>query len=286
MSLSNRTSSTEVWTAPPASFRDVCERWARGSATAFDNAVLASLTTDTPLPPPYDPTLVGFDPHTRLPPVQATHLFHAVKNDVRSNFHSTTSLSAAAVVRAALTAPQTISSPSSPTAKQFAFPSTLSAAPALAGLRNAALSALGAQRIVEWEVPLPAIENAGVPFVTAARDAGWIPDIDQECEELDVASNGSKTHPALRMSSSPDATDWNHACLINQIGRILPLANSDVIPAGHVSFLGLRSPSTRAPLPVRLLLRLFVAAGTHFSRRRLFPTIYKRSNRYRSHSLT
>lgn len=250
--------------SPPAFFHDVCERWARGTPTAYDNAVLVALTTSSPLPHPYDPILVGFDPQTRLPPAQSVHLFHAVKNDVRLRFHTHTTNSLATAVRTALSTSVQHTSPysSAPLRSSTQFPSTLAAAPALLGLRAATMSALGAKRVVKWCVPLSTIENAGISFVTATHNAGWTSVIDVDGCGDDSSDTAMKSSPVVRWSCTENMTDKNIAHLAVLIARALPSSAAGVIPAGEIFYEGDRPPSARASLPVRLSLRVYVSAGT------------------------
>lgn len=250
--------------SPPALFHDVCERWAQGAATAFDNAVLLSLTMNHPLPSMYNPVLVGFDPHTRLPPAHFVHLFHDVKNEIRLQFHCDKTDKSVATVHTALLcgSPQARSGSSVAASLSASFPSTLASAPALLGLRSAALSALGAKRGVQWCVPLSVIENAGLSFVTAAHNAGWSSTIDVDGCAGDVKDDPLKSDTVVRWSCAKDTPDKTFAHLAVRIAHALPPASSDVIPAGQTFYMEDRPLSARAPFLVRLSLRFYISVGT------------------------
>lgn len=276
--------ATKEVDSPPALFHDVCERWARGAATTFDNAVLLSLTMNRPLPSTYNPVLVGFDPHTRLPSAHSVHLFHDVKNEIRLQVHCNKTDKSTTTVHTALLSgsPQTRSCSSVASSPSVSFPSTLASAPALLGLRSAVLSALGAKRGVQWCVPLTVIENAGLPFISAAHNAGWTSTIDVDGCVGDVKDDLLKSDTVVRWSCAKDTSDKTFAHLAVRIAHAIPPAASDVIPAGQTFYMEDRPSSARAPLLVRLSLRFYISVGTSRPLSRL-SAIRKRS--FRSASL-
>lgn len=248
---------------PPLFFHEVCERWASGTATPYDTAVLTALTTDEPLAAAYDVTPVGFLPSSRLPPSATVHLFHAVKNEARVRHHAVTSSQASSVVQAVLHDDLSAS-------PHAVFPRGLSAAPARAGLLFAVLQAFGAHRTVVWHVPLALLTAAGVSFCHALRAAGWA------CE-VDVENAGAEGTVACK--SGRDITDAQLARLAMALSRCGDV--DDVIPGGSVSFGDMRSEAAVASLLPRLWLRARVAIGT---RRRVSSSrVRKRVSRAYGH---
>lgn len=226
---------------PPPNFIAACERWAQGLATPYDTAVLTALTTGTPLSQPYDAAAVGFLTTTRLPSKSTEHLYHTAKNDARISFHRASTNA----TRAATISSLTDDFPKG----DVAFPSSLAAAPARLGLRDAAAAALGAPRTVSWTVPLPTIIAAGPSFCHAARAAGWDPLPDPEADP-----------PSITWTSQTDLSDPALARVVVILTRIGP--TTDVIPAGSFSFGDCRAPKSRASLLFRFFLRARVSVGT------------------------
>lgn len=158
--------------SPPPAFDAACARWAAGTGTEYDHAVLTSLTTQTALPEPFDPVAVGFHPSTRLPSADALPLFHAAKDEARAAFHAASTRARAAALSDALSSPA--GSAIGP------FPAGLGAAPARKGLAEAAAHGLGKPHAVTWAVVANALVAAGPGFVAAAKAGGWNVRADEE----------------------------------------------------------------------------------------------------------
>lgn len=195
---------------PPLAFTAACTRWAAGTATAYDQAVLTSLTTQTPLPDPYDPLPVGFNTRTRLPPADNLHLFHEAKDAARAAFHSSATHARSHALTQALNAPW-LPPPRPP------FPTELGAAPARKGLAEAAIGGLGKRVVVVWKVRRADLMAAGPAFVTALKAWGWDVEVDEE-------------GGGVMWRAGEEVSDWD---LVRMVGKLLEGVDRDIMAAGE-----------------------------------------------------
>lgn len=225
---------------PPASFTAACARWAAGNANAYDQAVLSSLTTQTPLPEPYDPLPVGFHPDTRLPPRESLHLFHQAKDAARAAFHSDATRARECAFAQALDAP-----PSPP--PRPAFPAGLAAAPAKKGLAEAAIGGLGKRVVAMWRVRRPDLIAAGPIFVAALKAWGWGVQVDEGGIYLE-------------WRAAEVVNDWD---LLSMVRKLLDGIDFDVIAAGERGLAeDTRVPGARVTGLGGLWLKVRVRFGT------------------------
>ncbi|KAI0566832.1 hypothetical protein FGB62_5g410 [Gracilaria domingensis] len=166
--MHNTDAAADASPVPPA-FRAAAARWARGEASAEDHAAMCALSMHVPLPPAFDAVKLGFDVSTRLPPTYSLPLFDDVKNRARAQFHADAAVHARRALERAVLNPNSC-----------AFPQTLGALPACAGLAAAARLGIGKRFCVSWNVDAAVLEAAGVDFVGAAFGAGFAPQFDLE----------------------------------------------------------------------------------------------------------
>lgn len=237
--------------SPPPPFLEACRRWACGLPTPYDNAVLHSLTTLTPLAEPHDPLPVGFLSTTRLPPPSLLPLYLSTKDEIRASFHQTNFRSQSE----ALTQELGANCPPGPPL----FPTHLGAIPARRGLGMAMLGGVGKKHPAKWSVERALLQAAGGEFVTATKKCGWNVQIEEEGLVAFIA--GEKVN------------DWE----LVKWGSKLMQGEKDILPGGKPDLGdGERDKAARITGVPGVWLKLRVAWG----RLGIQKSIGKRGKRY------